>query len=80
MQEDPTGGEAEERWRAFYLQRKIRHFDSLAEHQKRRIVLMAEPPPMIHAHARSPPAPAPPPASAAMPLDDAPSSEENALI
>ena len=48
FQRDPTGGVDEARWKAFFLERKVGHFEGLAENQKKRIALSsADPPRMV---------------------------------
>ena len=56
LQDDTTGGEdgAEERWRAFYHERKIDHYASLKDNQKLRLTLRPDTPAMINAASTGP--------------------------
>uniref|UniRef100_A0A7S4C407 Glycosyltransferase family 92 protein n=1 Tax=Chrysotila carterae TaxID=13221 RepID=A0A7S4C407_CHRCT len=47
FQEDPSGGKNEQRWKAFYQERKIEHFEQLHEDEKIRIRLTSCPKQMI---------------------------------
>ena len=48
FQNDATGGENETRWREFFLQRKIKHFDNVPAIDKFRLKVSSTPPPMIN--------------------------------